>query len=128
MIPKSTMKLRRRKKVAPPSRAQDLRTVRAMAGLSQEQFAYALPVPLRTLARWESGETEPSPLAEIRVYELKKLFEHAKQVLKKGTVKWWLNRRTDLLNGACPLDVLRRPGGVGQIDAMLGRAEWGISP
>lgn len=108
---------------------RELKRVRELAGLSREEFAYAFPVPLHSLVRMESGETKPSALVKIRAAELRRLFEHARQVAPKATSRVhrrWFTEPNDLLNGASCLDVLRRPGGVETVDDELGRLEWGI--
>lgn len=40
-----------------------IRVVRESQALSQEAFARLLGVSVRTIARWESGVSRPSPLA-----------------------------------------------------------------
>ena len=47
---------------------------RETRGWSQESLAHALGVSVRTLARWESGEAQPSQLAREQI---KKLLEDA---------------------------------------------------
>ena len=37
--------------------------VRAKTGLTQEQFARALRIPVKTLRNWEQGRTRPDPAA-----------------------------------------------------------------
>lgn len=40
-----------------------IREIRELQALSQEAFARLLGVSVRTVARWESGVSQPSPLA-----------------------------------------------------------------
>lgn len=113
---------------APVDWPKELRRVRALSGLTQEQFASAIPVPVRTLARWESGVTTPSQVVKIRIYELAQLFEHARKLLKpKHGIRTWFVTPTSLLGGASALEFLRRPGGIQRIEQELGRLEWGVS-
>ena len=37
--------------------------IRAKTGLTQEQFARALRIPVKTLRNWEQGRTRPDPAA-----------------------------------------------------------------
>jgi DNA-binding transcriptional regulator YiaG len=46
-----------------------IREVREAQALSQEAFARLLGVSVRTIARWESGESRPSPLAIERLQQ-----------------------------------------------------------
>lgn len=49
--------------------AEKIRRLRSRRNWSQEQLARELGVSVRTVTRWEAGETEPSHLAR-RVIEL----------------------------------------------------------
>ena len=44
--------------------APSLKTLRLQHGLTQEQFAEALRIPVATLRNWEQGRTEPDPAAK----------------------------------------------------------------
>lgn len=43
--------------------SKSIREIRDIQSLSQEGLARILGVSVRTIARWESGESRPSPLA-----------------------------------------------------------------
>ena len=47
-----------------------IRTLREEAVLSQEALARSLGVAVRTVARWESGNSKPSPLANEKLNEI----------------------------------------------------------
>ncbi len=47
-----------------------IRELRAKLGLTQEQFAAKVGVTFSTVNRWESGRSNPSPLARRRISEL----------------------------------------------------------
>lgn len=46
---------------------QRLKALRRARSLSQEALARELGVSVRTVARWERGESSPSPLARERI-------------------------------------------------------------
>ena len=48
---------------------QDIKEKRLKHGLTQEQLARRLGVTVGTVNRWESGATEPSPLAKAKLRE-----------------------------------------------------------
>jgi len=50
--------------------AEKIRRLRLRLGLTQEQFATKVGVTFSTVNRWESGRTQPSPLAMRRINEL----------------------------------------------------------
>ena len=50
-----------------------IRTLREGAVLSQEALARNLGVAVRTVARWESGNSKPSPLAVEKLQEIFRL-------------------------------------------------------
>jgi len=52
--------------------AKMIRELRAKLGLTQEQFAAKVGVTFSTVNRWESGRSNPSPLAMRRIEELVK--------------------------------------------------------
>jgi DNA-binding transcriptional regulator YiaG len=48
----------------------DIKKLRGELGLTQQEFAVALGVGLRTVQRWESSICKPSPLALQKLKEL----------------------------------------------------------
>jgi putative transcriptional regulator len=50
--------------------ASKIRQCRGLKGLTQEQLARNIGVSLNTVQRWESGKTQPSPLAMEKLQTL----------------------------------------------------------
>lgn len=50
----------------------DVKAVRLILGLTQEQFAAKLGVTFPTVNRWENNKTTPSPLAQQKLNKLLK--------------------------------------------------------
>ena len=50
----------------------EIRTLRRSLKLTQREFAKKLGVAQNTVARWETDQVKPSPLAVIRIGELQK--------------------------------------------------------
>jgi DNA-binding transcriptional regulator YiaG len=48
--------------------------IRRHLGLTQDKFAGRIGVAKSTVARWETDQSEPSPLAKARLKELGKSF------------------------------------------------------
>jgi DNA-binding transcriptional regulator YiaG len=49
----------------------DIRDLRLQLGLTQDKFAKLLHVAPYTIRRWESGKNKPSPLAQVRIDNIK---------------------------------------------------------
>ena len=56
-----------------------IRELRARLELTQEQFAAKVGVTFSTVNRWESGRSNPSPLARRRISELIEYAEKGKR-------------------------------------------------
>lgn len=52
--------------------AEMVKNLRARLGLTQEQFAAKVGVTWSTVNRWENGRGKPSPLAMMRISDLRK--------------------------------------------------------
>jgi len=52
-----------------------IRELRADLGLTQERFAGKIGVTFSTVNRWENGKGKPSPLAILRIEQLRKELE-----------------------------------------------------
>jgi putative transcriptional regulator len=50
--------------------AKEIKQMRQKLGLSQQKFATELGVGIASVFRWESGRSEPSPLALEKLREL----------------------------------------------------------
>jgi len=51
---------------------KDIKSIREKLNLTQEQLAHKLGVSWATVARWERGKGEPSPLARKAIDDLLK--------------------------------------------------------
>ena len=51
--------------------AAEIRSLREVLGMTQEQLARAIGVSYSTVSRWETGRGRPSPLAVQRLRELR---------------------------------------------------------
>lgn len=101
-------------------------TIRAALGLSQEAMAQALGVSSRTVARWEESATRPSPLASSRLRLLAEIHEKARKLFKGKEAEAWFQTSNPALGGQTPLERLRKAGGLEEVRDLLGRIEWGI--
>lgn len=54
----------------PTMEFQEIRALRENLLLSQEALARKLGVAVRTVARWESGASKPSPLAIEKIHQI----------------------------------------------------------
>jgi DNA-binding transcriptional regulator YiaG len=52
------------------STGQQVKKLREGQSLSQEALARLLGVSVRTVARWENGDSKPSPLAHRRLQQI----------------------------------------------------------
>ncbi len=60
--------------------ARNIRDLRLVLGLTQEQFAHQLGVRLGSVNRWENGHAKPSRLARRGLQQLAdKVFEQRKR-------------------------------------------------
>jgi len=59
--------------------SDQIRTLRERSILSQEALARNLGVAVRTVARWESGVSKPSPLAIEKLQEIFRLSDSSVQ-------------------------------------------------
>jgi putative transcriptional regulator len=59
-----------------------VQTIRRQLGMTQEQFAFALHIPLPTLRNWEQGRTLPDPAARALLTIVSKEPEAALRALK----------------------------------------------
>lgn len=105
-----------------------IHNLREKFGCSQRVMGDMIGVSERTVARWESDKSEPSPLARQRVRELENIVIKMAGVIKKGKEAEWLNTPNEALGGKTPLEVLiQGPEGAQEVWRLLGRLEWGIA-
>lgn len=89
---------------------ESLRNLRHVLGLSQERFAQLVGVSVRTIARWEAGDTIPSPLAERQLASLERLHHRLTQLLRPGSIDEWMTRPHPRLGRLTPRQVLLAEG------------------
>jgi DNA-binding transcriptional regulator YiaG len=61
--------------------------LRHQLDLSQEKFALRLGVSLRTVSRWENGQTKPSPLAMEKIANLQRQINGSRSVILHDRAK-----------------------------------------
>jgi len=52
----------------PPLPTARIRSIRALTGLTQAEFAKALRIPVGSYRNWEQGRTKPDPVARSLLY------------------------------------------------------------
>ena len=55
----------------------DIKELRAKAGMTQQQFAVALGLTIRTISAWETGDAKPSPLAAEKLIAFERKYARA---------------------------------------------------
>lgn len=107
---------------------KDVCNLRSEFGCSQEIMGRIVGVTGRTIARWESEESDPYPLARQQIKELRNVLKKMDGVIKKGMEKEWLNAPNEMLENKTPLEVIEQgPAGIQEVVRLLGRLEWGIA-
>ena len=96
-------------------------------GISRKSFSEdILDTSVKTLERKKSTD-KLDKRTSSHVIEIAKVVEHAFEVFEDETsVKQWLNAPNRALGGARPLDLFYIPTGLGMVDNILGRMEYGV--
>ncbi|MFC1499600.1 helix-turn-helix domain-containing protein [Candidatus Zixiibacteriota bacterium] len=87
-----------------------MRMLRQAFGLSQERLARLVGVSVRTVARWEGGQSQPSPLAERQLRGLENLERQLSRLMRPESVGEWMTRPNVKLGGRSPRQVLLSDG------------------
>ncbi len=87
-----------------------MRRLRLAFGLSQERLARLVGVSTRTVARWEGGQSQPSPLAERQLRGLENLERQLSRLMRPDSVGEWMNRPNVRFGGRSPRQVLLSEG------------------
>ncbi len=87
-----------------------MRKLRLGFGLSQERLARLVGVSVRTVARWEGGQSQPSQLAERQLRGLDELQRLLIRLMRPDSVGEWLARPNDRFGGRRPNQVLLSEG------------------
>jgi len=75
--------------------------------LSQAVFARLLPVSVRSLASLEGGSS-PTDVVTRRLVELRRLTNALTEVMKKESLRKWLETPNEAFDGLKPLEVIER--------------------
>ncbi|HHQ49277.1 MAG TPA: helix-turn-helix domain-containing protein [Acidobacteria bacterium] len=102
------------------------RRLRAFLGLTQEELAHLLGVRVRTVARWESGATEPNAAAREKMEYLEQLAATLETVMERHHVARWLETPNPELLGQPPIDLVQSRYGRRVLEQEIERAQWGI--
>lgn len=104
--------------------------IRAMEqiGLTQQETAALLGLPLRTFQRWLSGHDKKlDPTTGGRYYRAIKIMQHANLLLgSMATTLEWLRSPQRALGYRIPLDLLATEPGAEAVEDLLGRIEYGV--
>ncbi|WP_247236552.1 antitoxin Xre/MbcA/ParS toxin-binding domain-containing protein [Telluribacter sp. SYSU D00476] len=105
---------------------KDADDLAARLELTDQEMARILAISLRTYHRRKSDE-KLGLVASERILLLHRLAEHGREVFEDdGKFNRWLRRPLQVLGGNSPLDLLDTSTGMGMVDTLLGRLEYGI--
>jgi putative toxin-antitoxin system antitoxin component (TIGR02293 family) len=97
-------------------------------GLTQQEAAALLGVPLRTFQRWLGGpEKRLDSTTGGRYYRALKIIQHATMLLgSMATTLEWLRSPQRALGFRVPLELLATEPGSEAVEDLLGRIEYGV--
>lgn len=98
-------------------------------GLTQQETAGLLGLPLRTFQRWLSGPERKKldPTTGGRYYRALKIIEHAMTLLgSMAATLDWLRSPQRALGFRVPLELLATEPGAEAVEDLLGRIEYGV--
>jgi putative toxin-antitoxin system antitoxin component (TIGR02293 family) len=105
---------------------QALNAVAERLGLTREQMAEPLAMPLRTLARRKT-EIRLTPQESDRLYRLARIAARTEEVLGSlDKARNWLIRPNRALGNVTPLSLLDTDEGARQVENVLGHIEHGV--
>ena len=94
--------------------------------LTDQEMARILTLSLRTYHR-RKGNENLGLVASERLLLLHRLADHGVEVFEDaGKFNRWLRRPLQILDGHAPLDLLDTSTGLGMVDTLLGRLEYGV--
>ncbi len=103
-----------------------LEQVMARFGLGRQQVAEVLHLPERTLAR-RKRERRLQPDESDRLVRLARVAAQAEETLGSAErAAAWLRRPSRALGGEAPLDLLDTDLGAREVEAVLGRLDYGV--
>lgn len=97
-------------------------------GLTQQEAAMLLGLPLRTFQRWLGAPAKKlDPTTGGRYYRAIKIFQHAMVLLgSTATTLEWLRSPQRALGFRIPLELLATEPGAEAVEDLLGRIEYGV--
>lgn len=105
---------------------EDVQKLREALGLTQEQLARLLGVSLRTISRWEAGESQPTPLAQKELRRWQQLLLEMEELFKPEAIARWFTAPNPVLGGKTPFEAACTPNGYEEIRELLSGLKWGI--
>lgn len=100
--------------------------LRRFLQLTQEDFARLLGVRVRTVVRWEVGDTRPNRATRDRMKYLLRLSKSLAKLIGKQHVAWWLTTPNPDLLDQPPLDLVQSKYGRRVLEQEVERSAWGI--
>ena len=94
-------------------------------GLDRKALASCLAVNVKTIERWQEGQSEPNETVLRLLEKLEGLYRLANRLLKKGSQPAWLHSPNEALGGTTPISLLVK-GEIDPVRNALGMLEWGI--
>ena len=89
---------------------ESIKRLRSVFKLSQEGFAGLVGVSVRTVARWEAGQSVPSQLAGRQLASLERLHQRLTHLLRPESIDDWMTRAHPGLGQRTPGGVLSAEG------------------
>lgn len=102
--------------------AQEIRYVRELGGLSEQDVATATGTGRSTVGAWLRGTRRPTGVRLDRIAELSALVERLARVMEAEYVPVWMHKPIPALGDDKPLDVLAR-GEYRRLSALVAELE-----
>lgn len=109
-----------------PGIAKSILKLREALSLTQEDLAQLLGVAVRTVSRWEQGESAPQPLALKEVYRWQRLIDRLCETFRPDALPTWFHHPNEVLGGKTPWAIARSEDGAEQLAELINQIEWGI--
>ncbi len=103
-----------------------IESIRSTTRLSQEAFARALGVSMRTVVRWEKEGDAPPHLEKERLELIHELVQTAAEMMEQCDIPAWFSTPKEALSGERPVDLFSTYRGIQQVREILEKTRWGI--
>lgn len=104
-----------------------LELVKGAVGLTNTEVAELIGVNRRTISRLSKKKVPLGTVPSDRLYRLASVFAMAKDVLEdEDFAREWLRTPQHGLGHRVPLDLLNTEAGAREVEALLGRLEYGV--